>query len=522
MRQSESASRSRESAEFGRCSKPLESCGSRAADADLDILGRVGTVLDLVRQCADNLRTVILGRGLRNAGIARRHPVRAADAIALGVGAIEHKVGRDVDRAVELPNPTVLTALTAIGRQVIRAERIAQQRQCRRTRDFRRIVEIARSAGDLEDIDGPNGGFAEDRLFGHLRGDVADIFQIFRIGFRIAPRMVGRALGIVALVLVLVVEAAQHPAQRSAVGGHETDLGIDLLALGIGLVPGRESGIEFVAIVEVEQQVGHVADGFGVDLGIGAGRDNVEDIGDIGVDGATYAAMEFSGEAVSALSIEERMTICNMAIEAGGKNGIIEADDKTVKYVKARTDKPFEVIKGNPEAAVKATYNYNCADLEPCVAMPHLPDKYATVASQSDVKLTRAYIGSCTGGKTEDFIMAASILNGHKVSINTFIVPATTDVSAALLTETIDGKPLVQIFAEAGCEDIPLPSCAACLGGPKDTFGRANQREVVISTTNRNFIGRMGSKEAEIYLASPLTAAASAITGHITDPREFM
>ena len=245
-------------------------------------------------------------------------------------------------------------------------------------------------------------------------------------------------------------------------------------------------------------------------------------IGDVGVDGATYAAMEFSGEAIEALSIEERMTICNMAIEAGGKNGIIAADDKAVEYVKARTDKPFEVIKGNPDAPVKATHNYNCADLEPCVAMPHLPDKYATAASQSDVKLTRAYIGSCTGGKIEDFIMAASILNGRKVSIDTFIVPATTDVSAALLTETIDGKPLVQIFAEAGCEDIPLPSCAACLGGPVDTFGRANQREVVISTTNRNFIGRMGSKEAEIYLASPLTAAASAITGHITDPREFM
>ncbi len=245
-------------------------------------------------------------------------------------------------------------------------------------------------------------------------------------------------------------------------------------------------------------------------------------IGEIGVAGATYAAMEFCGEAISALSVEERMTICNMAIEAGGKNGIIEADDKTIEYVKARTDKPFEVIKGNPDAPVKATYTFDCSELEPCVAKPHLPDNYATAASQKDVKLTRAYIGSCTGGKISDFIMAASILNGNKVSIDTFIVPATTQVAEALLTEKIDGKPLVQIFAEARCRDIALPSCAACLGGPVDTFGRANQREVVISTTNRNFIGRMGSKEAEIYLASPLTAAASAITGHITDPRNFM
>ena len=245
-------------------------------------------------------------------------------------------------------------------------------------------------------------------------------------------------------------------------------------------------------------------------------------IGDIGVDGANYAAMEFGGEAVQALSIEERMTICNMAIEAGGKNGIIEADNKTLEYVRARTDKPFEVIPSHPDAPVQSFQTYDAATMEPCVARPHLPSNYATAREASDVKVTRAYIGSCTGGKLTDFMMAARILKGHKVSVHTFIVPATTSVAEGLMREKIDGKSLVEIFADAGCEDIAPPSCAACLGGPVDTYGRANDRQVVISTTNRNFIGRMGSKEAEIYLASPLTTAASAITGHVTDPREFM
>jgi 3-isopropylmalate/(R)-2-methylmalate dehydratase large subunit len=156
------------------------------------------------------------------------------------------------------------------------------------------------------------------------------------------------------------------------------------------------------------------------------------------------------------------------------------------------------------------------------VAEPHLPSNYAAARDRGTVKIDRVYIGSCTGGKISDFVMAARILKGQKVSVPTFLVPATVEVAEALITETVDGKSLVEIFAEAGCEDIAPPSCAACLGGPVDTFGRTQDREVVVSTTNRNFVGRMGSKNAPIYLASPLTAAASAIRGRITDPREFM
>jgi 3-isopropylmalate/(R)-2-methylmalate dehydratase large subunit len=245
-------------------------------------------------------------------------------------------------------------------------------------------------------------------------------------------------------------------------------------------------------------------------------------IGDVGVDGANYAAMEFTGEVVNAMTVEDRMTLCNMAIEAGAKNGIVAPDAKTEAYVRGRTARPCEPVHGAPDAAVQETRTYDVSGFVPCVAEPHLPSNYAAAAERGDVALTRAYIGSCTGGKLSDFVMAAEILKGRKVKIDTFLVPATAEVAEGLIATTIDGKSLVEIFAEAGCLDVAPPSCAACLGGPPDTFGRANAPETVISTTNRNFIGRMGSKNARIYLASPYTAAASAVTGFITDPRAFL
>lgn len=245
-------------------------------------------------------------------------------------------------------------------------------------------------------------------------------------------------------------------------------------------------------------------------------------IGDIGVDGANYAAMEFAGSTIDALSIEERMTICNMAIEAGAKNGIMAPDAAALRYVKERTTQPFQPVVGHADAEVAGEWRYRAEELVPCVAEPHLPSNYAPAAERGDVRLDRAYIGSCTGGKVIDFLMAARVLKGRKVAIDTFLVPATTDVADALITTQLDGVSLVEIFAAAGCKDIAPPSCAACLGGPVDTYGRTHGSETVISTTNRNFIGRMGSKQATIYLASPLTAAVSAVTGHITDPREFM
>lgn len=245
-------------------------------------------------------------------------------------------------------------------------------------------------------------------------------------------------------------------------------------------------------------------------------------IGDIGVDGATYCAMEFAGTAVESLSVEERMTICNMAIEAGGKNGIIAPDAKTIEYVRARTSKEFNCFYSDEDAVYQAVYEYRAEEFVPVVALPYSPDNVKAAAAAGSVKLDRSYIGSCTGGKLTDFIFAAELLKGRKVCIPTYLVPATAEVADALNKIRIDGKTLAEIFLEAGCLKPAPPSCAACLGGPVDTFGRCNNGEVCVSTTNRNFPGRMGAKDSRTILASPYTAAASALTGQLTDPREYL
>ena len=244
-------------------------------------------------------------------------------------------------------------------------------------------------------------------------------------------------------------------------------------------------------------------------------------IGDIGFEGGTYRALEFDGEAVFDLSMEERMTLTNMAIEAGGKNGIIAADQKTVDYVTARTDAPFEMVASDADARFIHEKVYDVSTMEPVVAKPHRPDNRAAVSEVVGTRLDRAYIGSCTGGKYEDFLAAARILDGHSVQVDTYVVPASTEVTKQLREKTLGGKTLWQVFLDAGCK-MGHASCGACLGGPVDTFGRTHGTEVVISTTNRNFPGRMGSKESAVYLASPLTVAASALHGEITDPRTVL
>jgi 3-isopropylmalate/(R)-2-methylmalate dehydratase large subunit len=244
-------------------------------------------------------------------------------------------------------------------------------------------------------------------------------------------------------------------------------------------------------------------------------------LGDITTDGGTYRALEFAGNAVYSLSVDERMTLTNMAIEAGAMNGIIAADEVIEAYVKERTDKPYGIFHSDPDAEYKAIYNYDVTNMEPSVAKPHSPDNYDTVRKVQGTKLTKCYIGSCTGGKLSDFVHAAKLLFGNQVKVPTYIVPASTAVQKQLEVETISGVSLKEIFLKSGCI-VAQSSCAACLGGPMDTIGRAVDGETVISTTNRNFPGRMGSKKSAVYLASPLTVAASALTGEITDPRDFM
>ncbi|MEB3342829.1 3-isopropylmalate dehydratase large subunit [Okeania sp.] len=245
-------------------------------------------------------------------------------------------------------------------------------------------------------------------------------------------------------------------------------------------------------------------------------------IGDISVSGATYRTMEFAGETVGRMTMEERMTLCNMVIEAGGKNGVIAPDETTYEYLRGRTDKSFESFYTDENAIFYSSHSYDVTTLEPVVAKPHSPDNKELARNCQDVKIDRVYIGSCTGGKTSDFLHAAHLIKGHQVKVPTYLVPATQKVYEDLFTVKYDGKTLSEIFLDAGCIEPAAPSCAACLGGPKDTFGRLNEPEVCVSTTNRNFPGRMGNKQAEVYLASPYTAAASALTGYVTDPREFM
>jgi 3-isopropylmalate/(R)-2-methylmalate dehydratase large subunit len=223
------------------------------------------------------------------------------------------------------------------------------------------------------------------------------------------------------------------------------------------------------------------------------------------------------------------MTLTNMAIEAGGKNGVCDVDEKTLQYVRARSNLPeWEVFYDDQNAKYDYEAEWDLSTMEPMVAKPHSPDNKDTAYNCREVKLDRAYIGSCTGGKITDMIMAASILKGHTVKIPTFVVPGSTEVHADMKTLNVKGQPrqageksIEDILNDAGCLVGPS-GCSACLGGPADTFGRLNGAEVCISTTNRNFPGRMGSTRSAVYLASPLTVAASALTGNVTDPREFV
>jgi 3-isopropylmalate/(R)-2-methylmalate dehydratase large subunit len=250
-------------------------------------------------------------------------------------------------------------------------------------------------------------------------------------------------------------------------------------------------------------------------------------IGEIGFDGATYRAMQFDGPGISSLSMDDRMTIANMAIEAGGKNAIFPFDARTAEYVDARTrlnGTPSSYTPVDADRDQKFVYELvvELDKLEPTVAC-HPDPGQRKKAKEMDMKLDRAYVGSCTGGKTSDFVEFARVLRGRKVVIDTFGVPATPDIVHDLQSTRWGDKTIWQILLDAGVRMTENAGCAACLGGPVDTFGRMNQGGLkCISATNRNFPGRMGSKESEVYLASPATVAASALTGKVTDPRHFI
>jgi 3-isopropylmalate/(R)-2-methylmalate dehydratase large subunit len=235
----------------------------------------------------------------------------------------------------------------------------------------------------------------------------------------------------------------------------------------------------------------------------------------IGTDGALYKAMEFTGPALADMSMEARMTITNMAIEAGAKNGIIGFDDITKKYLDEhlKEKKEYTVFESDGDAEYEAVEQFDCSLIEPMVAMPSLPSGGVPISQCAGEKMDQAYIGSCTNGRIEDLRIAANIIKGKQVAIRTIVVPATP----AIWKQSMD-EGLFEILYDAGCV-ISAPTCGACLGG---FMGILAKGEKCISTTNRNFVGRMGHPESKVYLASPATAAASALTGKLTDPRKYL
>jgi 3-isopropylmalate/(R)-2-methylmalate dehydratase large subunit len=250
-------------------------------------------------------------------------------------------------------------------------------------------------------------------------------------------------------------------------------------------------------------------------------------IGEIGFDGATYRAMQFDGPGAAGLSMDDRMTIANMAIEAGGKNGIFEFDARTEEYVNHRTrlngtPMRYDPVEPDADQRFVSELVVDLSRLEPTVACHPDPGQRKKARELGHIRLDRAYIGSCTGGKTSDFLEFARVVRGRKVAIDTFGVPATPEILHDLQTHRWGDQTVWEILLAAGVQMTENAGCAACLGGPVDTFGRMNAPLKCISATNRNFPGRMGHKESQVFLASPATVAASAITGHITDPREYL
>jgi 3-isopropylmalate/(R)-2-methylmalate dehydratase large subunit len=238
-------------------------------------------------------------------------------------------------------------------------------------------------------------------------------------------------------------------------------------------------------------------------------------IGKIGASGATYKAVEFAGPTISQISISGRMTICNMTVEMGAKTGLISPDDIALEYIKARAERPFRVFRSDPDAKYEETLEVDVDDLGPQVACPHQVDNVRPVKEVEGVRIDQAFLGSCTNGRLEDLKVAAEILRGKKISrgVRMIVTPASQEVYLDALKAGLLG-----VFVESGAI-VSNPTCGACFGGH---MGLLAPGEVCISSSNRNFVGRMGSPEAEIYLASPATVAASALAGRIVDPTGFL
>lgn len=301
-----------------------------------------------------------------------------------------------------------------------------------------------------------------------------------------------------------VIGADSHTCTYGALGAFSTGVGSTDMAAG--MVTGKAwfkvpSALKFVLTGKPSKWV--------------SGKDVIlHIIGMIGVDGALYKSMEFIGDGVKHLTMDDRLTICNMAIEAGGKNGIFPVDETTIQYIKEHGDRPYTVYEADEDAVYDAVYTIDLAALKPTVAFPHLPENTKEMGTFEEVKIDQVVIGSCTNGRIQDIRQAAEILKGRKVAKNVrcIVIPATQSIYLQAMREG-----LLEIFIEAGAV-VSTPTCGPCLGG---YMGVLAAGERCVSTTNRNFVGRMGHVESEVYLAGPAVAAASAVTGRISAPWEL-
>ncbi len=301
----------------------------------------------------------------------------------------------------------------------------------------------------------------------------------------------------------VVIGADSHTCTYGALGAFSTGIGSTDMAAGMATgkgwfkVPGA---LKFVLSGKPREWV--------------SGKDIIlHIIGMIGVDGALYKSMEFVGEGLLHLSMDDRFSMANMAIEAGGKNGIFPVDDKTLEYVKEHSTKPYKVYEADEDAVYERVYEIDLSELEPTVAFPHLPDNVRKISEVGEVKIDQVVIGSCTNGRIEDLRVAAKVLKGKKVAkgLRVIIFPVTQKVYLQAMQEG-----LLETFIKAGAV-VSTPTCGPCLGGHMGILAKG---ERALATTNRNFVGRMGHPESEVYLASPAVAAASALTGKITNPKD--
>jgi len=305
---------------------------------------------------------------------------------------------------------------------------------------------------------------------------------------------------------MLIVGADSHTCTHGAFGAFATGMGSS--DVGFAFATGKSwfrvpESIKFVINGKKNKWV--------------SGKDFIlKIIGTIGVDGALYKSMEFCGHAISELSMDDRMTMCNMAIEAGGKNGIIQADNITIDYLKERNITDYEIFQSDDDALYANVYEFDASNIEPQIAFPHLPENTKGISEiKEDIKIDQAFIGSCTNGRISDLRIAAQILKNNKVAkyVRLIIIPATVEIYKQALKEG-----LFDIFLESGAV-ISTPTCGPCLGGH---MGILADGEVAISTSNRNFVGRMGSPKSFVYLANPAVVAASAIAGKIINPDEVV